>query len=216
MKIKEIFKNIKLIDWFIFLIFPAIVSVMWLWSFYYFPDYIKNPLFLNIAHPQWWQFITLSFVHFTFNHFFINLVVYFIFGIILLLIFKDCNLKKSDFVRFVLTLVVFLSILTGVISILIYKKGFAGGSSGITSAMFLFLVVVIWGHNYKKMSKQNWKDQLIKLASWVVFTCIGIYCLFPRNTAGVSIFGHLVGIVIGFILAIIFLKKYDIKKWRLE
>jgi len=216
MNIKDIFKKVKPIDWFIFLIFPAIISGIYLWSLFFYSDPNLNPLFLNLANPHWWQFITLSLVHFTFEHFFMNLVVYFIFGIIILLIFKDCKLKKSDFIILILTLAILLSIITSIVSILIYKKGIAGGSSGITSAMFMFLVVVVYFHNLKQNKKQEIKTTLIKSISWAIFFGAGIYCLFPKNTEGISIFGHLVGITIGIILAVIFLWKYDIKKWRLK
>lgn len=209
--LKQILQKISPIDWVIYLIFPIIISIVYLWSSIYFPNPVNNPLFLKLSDPQWWQFITMNFVHFTFAHFLVNLFVYLLFGLFILFIFKECNLKRKDSIWFLLISFVTFSIITGITSISIYKTGIAGGSSGITAAMFMFLVIVFYFNIQKNIKKLKTKELLLKLASWSIYTIIGIMSLFQKDNQ-INIFGHLVGIIFGFIIALIFLKQQDTKK----
>lgn len=198
---------LKPIDLCLFLLFPMLISLIYLWSNIYFPDYRTNPLFLFLSNPQWWQFITMNFVHFNFIHYFVNLFVYLLFGLAILFILRRYSFKKSHIIVFLLIGLIILSIFTGVISIFVYKKGIAGGSSGITAAMFMFLVVIIIYFNIQKVIKKiKTKELLLKLTSWSIFTILGMMSLFQKDNK-INIFGHLVGIIFGLIIAIILLKK---------
>ncbi|MBI2004167.1 rhomboid family intramembrane serine protease [Candidatus Pacearchaeota archaeon] len=152
---KELVKGITKRDILLMAIFPAIIFLIML-----LPNVIRENLQLEIKNPEWWQYLTQSFVHNGWKHFWSNLSSYFLFSIVGLLLANLCGEKKKFF-RLFLFAVVTLPILSSIIQVMFYPTllswlpnlQHSQGSSGIVSALAGF-VPIFWAIYFNKRNKK--------------------------------------------------------------
>ena len=170
---KDLIYGICKKDIILIVIFPIILFLIML-----LPSWIRESLQLDIKNPSWWQYLTQSFVHNGWKHFWGNIVLYFLFSFIGLLLSNLCG-EKENFFRSFLFVVLPLPILSSIIQVLAYPSWLPNlqhsqGSSGIISALAGF-VPIFWAIYFnKKNEKINFDIKtLLILIIYVVliFTC---------------------------------------------
>jgi membrane associated rhomboid family serine protease len=136
--------NIKMSDILLLLVLPIIVTlsavVMTL-----FPE-INDVLKLNVQHPSWWQFLTSSFVHQTFSHYFNN-VTWFTTIVTLQLVTVSKIDEKKRYLQMLFFTMLSFPILSSLYEVVFYPSMQPNlltscGSSGIVAATLGFIPVL--------------------------------------------------------------------------
>ena len=137
------------------------------------PDYI-------LVDGQWWRLFTAMFVHFGVAHFFANVMGLVIFG----------SRVERYFGRLAFCLSYIVTGVMGSIFSLYFTRGYAAGASGAVYG----LVGVIFA--YTRITGRS-----IELMNWyIMFLFAGVGIAMGMMTAGVDNFGHLGGLIGGFVI----------------
>lgn len=139
----ELTKGITIRDLLWLSIFPVFITL-----FMFLPEKFVSLLRLNIRNPSWWQYLTQSFIHFSWEHYKSNVFLYF-FLIFFIILLANLGRKKKEFYNLFLFLVISFPIFSSFVQVLFYpivlgwlpSLKFLYGSSGIISALFGFLPV---------------------------------------------------------------------------
>lgn len=101
--IRGLFKRFSARDLVYLLIFPIFITLLML-----LPEPVRQAMQLNIKNPQWWQFITSSFMHQNWKHLSNNLIGYFLFVFpLFFLVATRTNNKKKYYLFFIFILLTF-------------------------------------------------------------------------------------------------------------
>ncbi|MDI3474147.1 MAG: hypothetical protein PWR30_470 [Candidatus Woesearchaeota archaeon] len=200
-QIEELFYEINKKDIALILILPIIsVLIMFL------PLWIRETLVVNIENPSWWQYITIYFVHGGLEHLFSNLIWYFVFSFLGLIISNSCDEKKKYFILFFIIVLTF-PLFGSFIQFLGRRSLYSVGSSGIVSAL-VGLTIVFWIYYFNRKNRKINFD-LKTLFAFVFYICsFFLYIYIPKKIYSITSF-----IIFLFFL---FLLRQDIKNIFLE
>jgi len=140
------------------------------------PEYIFD-------NGEWWRLFTAMFIHFGVAHFFTNVMGLLIFGMRV----------ERYFGRTVLVLTYIFAGLMGSVFSLYFTRGYAAGASGAIYGLIgvIFAYTRITGRSIELM---NW---------YILFLFAGMGIAMGLMTAGVDNFGHLGGLIGGFIIGVV-------------
>jgi membrane associated rhomboid family serine protease len=210
MNIYKIVKNIKVIDWLIFYSFIIITYLIML---------MPNRLLFKInigSDFRIWQLLTSSFVNHNLYNYLGNLLYFILFGLILLIILSNYNSKQKFWFYIIIYFVlpIITSIIIFIICIVYNFSGSFCGNSTIVSGIVYF--VLSWFFLISiKLNIKLWTNKklnyclLFQTTIILIFGLLYGYFIIFENKFNL---GHLIGIVFGIILAIVFSKKYNLNK----
>ena len=195
-------------DLLIYSIFPLILLI-----FNFVPEPIKKLLRLNLNSHSFrlWQFFTNVFIHIDSFHLINNLIIYFIFGLLIIIIARYHNKRKLICFSFLISIFLNPVVMSFLNKYLLLGEGIFCGSSTVTSSLFIFVIFYSYFVWSKKLKPT--KYAIIFLITTLIFIG-GIFSLF--NNIDQDWTGHIVGLVIGALIFGIFKKQNDINKNTLE
>ena len=144
LKIRGLFNGFTLVDLLLLLIFPGTITLLML-----LPEPIRLAMQLNIKNPQWWQFITASFIHQNWQpHLSGNLIGYFLFVFPLFFLIATMSKNKKKYYAFLLFTILTFPIFATFFQLHYLPKSFPNmtyscGSSGII-AVLVGLIPAFW------------------------------------------------------------------------
>ncbi len=193
----ELIEGINKKDILFFLIFPIVITLIMI-----IPQSIRDLLELNIKDPLWWQYFTQSFVHNSWRHLGSNLVGYFLYSLVLIILINQSKLKK-EFYRLSLFLIISLPIISSLIQVKSYSiilswlpnLQHSAGASGIVSAL-AGITIIFWFVHFNKINKEIFFDVRTSLLC-ILFVVLFFVVYYSKGTS------YLVAFI--FILFLIFL-----------
>jgi membrane associated rhomboid family serine protease len=193
--------KINILSLIIYLVFPIILLFCLFLS-------DKFKLNFSITGFHWWQLFTCSFVHNNPSHYINNLIIYLIFGFIILMI--SYRWKFKEIKLFLITFLI-LPIVNSIIHfILIYPNDKISPFCG-SSVLIVYLIYFVISYYLISLWKYNKIGCVLFL-----FIFIGVFFIFY---GGYLVYfaeyrlnlGHLIGILGGILIGIIYSSKYKIK-----
>lgn len=165
---------------------------------------IREPIFnmgasINflIAEGQWWRVVTSMFLHAGFLHVLFNMFSLFLFG---------PELEQiAGKLRFLT--IYFLAGIFGNVAAFVFENGFYAsvGASGAVFGIFGSFGALVY---YTRKTMPQLKQ--------IMMPIIIISVIFTFLTPNVNIWGHLGGLITGFILGLIYFTPKNIIKWRMK
>jgi len=146
-KIFQTYKELKIRDFWIYLILPFISFIVFL-----FPKSLQDNLAMDFTNPQFWQFLTSAYVHKDFSHFFGNISLYITITLLLIFLAKKSNLL-GRLEKLTLTTLVLLPIVSSLLSYYypIFNLQTERGASGLVSAVLGFVPALWFAVTHPKM-----------------------------------------------------------------
>ncbi len=158
------------------IILPTLLCIL----VFFLPNYVQNLLTLNLAQLNVWSWFTSSFVHFGFQHIFMNLLLYLFFTLFAYFIIPD-NERKKFYILIILLIIIVPLITFTLISYLryigkfpeslIFQKGFSAISSSSLGILGISISKKLF-HIFNKLKER--KYFFYRLSGFTFFPAIFI------------------------------------------